>query len=117
MKLLFRDGNVYETFYNLSQFIYQNTNSTYKISYDRAMFLLYQFFITLKGYDELEIITALIKDITKVSGRKLPKFLIEFDKEYKLSPHWNKKIDKMANKRDNAKDSKIHLNKRQIKHL
>jgi hypothetical protein len=71
--LLFEDGKVYENFFDLSQWLYKRSESTYKISLDRMAEFLFEYMST-QHKKEL-IAKTILEDVMKVSGRKIPPFL------------------------------------------
>jgi radical SAM superfamily enzyme YgiQ (UPF0313 family) len=126
MKRLFEDASVFERFYALSKYIYRTTDSTWKISLDRAAYLLYEYMLQT-GIEPIESASLLIEDVTKVKGRKLPKFLKEIDGEYKLSSYHksNEKYKKVKSSEESSEQDaalnpqmiKNSLNKRQQRHI
>ncbi len=98
MEYLFKDGDVFESFYKLSEWIYSQTKSTWQISLERLSYLLYRFFLEVLHVKEKDAKEMIEKDYMRVEGRKLPKFL----KEQKLSK---------------KREAVILFNKRQKKHL
>ena len=73
VKLLWKDEKVFEGFYAFSEWIFTQTLSTWKISLDRQISLMYEY---LLPHTQLEIIqAALIKDINTTPGRRIPFFL------------------------------------------
>jgi len=90
-KLMTKDRSVYESFYNLTSFIYNNTYSTWKISLDRMARFLFDFMTTKQQQAKQIVGETIANDILSVSGRKLPKFLKEFSDIY--SSRTNEKIE------------------------
>jgi hypothetical protein len=95
---LFSDGKVYEGFFAFSQWIYQQTESTWQISLDRLAYLLYRYLDEVLHVNKELVKETLINDIMRVEGRKLPKFL------------------RYENVQKESQNSKIMFNKRQLKH-
>jgi hypothetical protein len=95
---LFADGKVYEGFFAFSQWIYQQTESTWQISLDRLAYLLYRYLDEVLHVNKELVKETLINDIMRVEGRKLPKFL------------------RYENVEKESQNSKIMFNKRQLKH-
>ena len=73
VRLLWPKGNVFETFYAFSEWIYDQTLSTWKISLDRQTALLYEYLRLQTATDEIH--AAMMYDIGKTPGRTIPKFL------------------------------------------
>ena len=90
-KLLTHDKSVYETFYQLTDFIYKNTYSTWSISMDRMANFLFDYMVKLQHKDAHTVGKILADDILSVSGRKLPKFLREYSDI--VSSFHNEKLD------------------------
>jgi radical SAM superfamily enzyme YgiQ (UPF0313 family) len=73
VKLLWKEEKVFDGFYAFSEWIFTQTLSTWKISLDRQISLLYEY---LLPHTPLEVIqTALIEDINTTPGRRIPFFL------------------------------------------
>ena len=79
MPLLFKD-DVFKNFYHFSLWIYEQTASTWKISLDRLAKLLYDYLVDVQHYDKDEIAMTMVRDFTKVEGRKLPVFLRAYER-------------------------------------
>lgn len=92
---LFSDGKVFDGFFAFSEWIYQETESTWQISLDRLAYLLFRYLSEVLHVDEESLKKELCKDIQRVEGRKLPKFL-----RYEIiTQKENKKEPSMFNKR------------------
>ena len=72
-KLLFKDGKVFENFYDFSKWLYARSESTYKISLDRIAEYLYEYLS--KSYDGNTVAMSILEDVMGVGGRKIPPFL------------------------------------------
>ena len=72
---LWKDGLVFEGFFAFSEWIYEQTESTWQISLDRLAKLLYTYLLDALHVDEKLLKEVLTEDIMSVEGRKLPKFL------------------------------------------
>ena len=73
VKLLWKEEKVFEGFYAFSEWIFTQTLSTWKISLDRQISLMYEY---LLPQTPLEVIQAsLIEDINTTPGRRIPFFL------------------------------------------
>jgi len=97
--LLWKEGKVYEGFYTFSEWLYNQTESTWQISLDRLAQLLFRYLCEEMEHREEEIKALLIEDIMTVRGRKMPSFLRE-----NYVPH------------EEQKEGYAKLNKRQLKH-
>ena len=101
VRLIWKDTDVFSGFYNFSEWLYNETLSTYQISLNRLAELLFKYLNEIKKIDKTETANIIVEDILKISGRKLPKFLRE---QATVIPETEKKnLD--------------NINKRQIKHL
>lgn len=69
VQLLWDEGKVFEGFHDFSEWIYTQTLSTWKISLDRQIALLYDYLI--QHYNPLMIEEKILEDIAKTPGRKL----------------------------------------------
>lgn len=98
--LLFENGKVFEGFFAFSEWIYSQTESTWQISLDRLAKLLFDYLQDTLHKEKEELQKIFIEDITRVKGRKLPKFL---------------RYDKVIEK--SLKKESVNFNKRQLKHI
>lgn len=94
--LLWKDESVYENFFAFSEWIYTQTDSTWKISLERLSSLLFTYLNEVLKQEKEEIAKAMLKDLMKIEGRIIPKFLRPFAKE--TSP-LQRKIGSSLNKR------------------
>ena len=72
-ELLFKDGKVFENFFDFSKWLYKRSESTYKISLDRIAEFLFEYMS--KSYDEDLVAKMILQDVMAVEGRKVPPFL------------------------------------------
>ena len=72
--LLFAD-DVFKNFYDFTNWVYTQTQSTWKISLDRFSELLYAYLTEVKLLDTRTVADAIIEDVMSVKGRNVPKFL------------------------------------------
>ena len=75
---LWSDGDVFQHFFAFSSWVYQQTNSTWKISLERLAQLLFIYRTTMQQASEAELAALLLQDIMKLEGRKVPNFLKPF---------------------------------------
>ena len=92
-------NKIYNGFYAFSEWLYNQTESTWQISLDRLAQLLFRYLCEEMEHREEEIKALLIEDIMTVRGRKMPSFLRE-----NYVPH------------EEQKEGYAKLNKRQLKH-
>ncbi|MEA1919519.1 MAG: DUF4080 domain-containing protein, partial [Campylobacterota bacterium] len=78
LPLLWPDGKVFNNFFALSAWIFEQTDSTWKISLDRLAKLLYEYLLHVKKIELEAIAKAMIEDLLKIKGRKIPHYLKPF---------------------------------------
>lgn len=78
LPLLWSDGKVFENFAALSLWIFEQTESTWKISLDRLSRLLHDYLLHVKQIEHALIAKAMIDDLLKIKGRKVPSYLKAF---------------------------------------
>ncbi len=79
--LLWKDDTVYDSFFAFSEWIYTQTDSTWKISLDRLSSLLFTYLTEVLDQAAEDVSEAMLSDLMKVQGRIVPKFLRPFVKE------------------------------------
>lgn len=77
VSLIFKNSEVFENFFALSQWIYNKTDSTWKISLDRLAKLIFDYLTDVYKLEPVFVADMIVEDIMKISGRKVPKFLRE----------------------------------------
>ena len=101
IKLLKQDRAIYQSFFDFSLWIYEQTDSTYKISLERQTELLFNF-MTCKAktlQDKESVAIIMLEDITKFKGRAVPSYLKPYylgkkEEEEIKSSHFNKRQSK-----------------------
>ena len=83
IRLLWENGSVYKNFYDFSLWIYDKTDSTYKISLVRMGELLFRYLRDIKKLDPSYIADAMLKDMMKLKGRAIPHYLKEYAANFK----------------------------------
>ncbi len=73
--LLWKDNTVYDSFYDFSEWIYSQTDSTWKISLDRLSKLLFDYLCDELKIDPQTVAQRLIQDLLKIKGRIIPSYL------------------------------------------
>ena len=73
--LLWENDTVYNSFFAFSEWIYLQTDSTWKISLDRLSKLLFQYLCDERYIEEKRVAELLIEDLLKIKGRILPAYL------------------------------------------
>jgi len=71
------EDDVFSGFFSFSQWIYEQTESTWHISLNRLSELLFNYLTEHKKFEHLQIANSILEDIITVSGRKIPAFLRE----------------------------------------
>ena len=77
-KLLFKDGKVFENFFDFSKWIYKRSESTFKISLDRVAEYLFEYLS--RDYEEEILVKTILDDVMMIEGRKIPPFLKKYKK-------------------------------------
>ncbi len=78
--LLWKDDTVYDSFFAFSEWIYRQTDSTWKISLDRLSKLLFEYLTDILKIQTQTVADILIEDIMKVKGRIIPSYLKPYAK-------------------------------------
>jgi len=78
MEMVWRDGDVYRGFFDFSEWIYKETQSTWKISLDRLSELLFDYLTKERCFQKDIVAQAIFEDVYSNGLRKIPKFLREF---------------------------------------
>jgi hypothetical protein len=73
VRLLWKEEKVFEGFYAFSEWIFTQTLSTWKISLDRQISLMYEYLLLDTALEVIQ--TSLIADINTTPGRRIPFFL------------------------------------------
>jgi len=97
--LLWKEGCVFDGFFAFSEWLYEQTESTWQISLDRLAELIFRYLCEVMHHNEDVIKALLSEDIMSVRGRKMPSFLRE-----NYAP------------KEEQKESAFKHNKRQLKH-
>lgn len=75
IRLLWKDNTVYDAFFAFSEWIYSQTDSTWKISLDRLSKLLFEYLTDELKIETQTVADILIEDIMKIKGRIIPSYL------------------------------------------
>ena len=78
VKLIWEEQSVYESFAHFSLWMYEQTDSTWKISLQRLGELLFDYLHKIKKLDKQFIADALLQDMMRVKGRAIPSYLKPF---------------------------------------
>ncbi|MDY0121340.1 MAG: DUF4080 domain-containing protein [Sulfurimonas sp.] len=98
MPLLWQDESVFENFYSLGLWIYEQTRSTYKISLDRMGELLFTYLTEMKKLPHPKVADAMAQDLLTLKGRALPKYLSPYIQNKEIA---QKQGSSSFNKRQN----------------
>ena len=107
INLLKTDETIYQNFSDFSLWIYEQTDSTYKISIERQTQYLFDYLTCEVPFGRKLHMTkdtvakAMLQDILKLKGRAIPSY---------LKPYYSAKNDEI-------KIKNFHFNKRQSKHM
>ncbi|WP_418640869.1 DUF4080 domain-containing protein [Sulfurimonas sp. ST-27] len=82
LPLLWQNESVYENFYAFGLWIYEQTDSTWKISLQRQGELLFSYLHVKKKITEEEIAEYMLQDMMKLKGRAIPAYLKPYAKEF-----------------------------------
>jgi hypothetical protein len=82
LPLLWQSESVYENFYAFGLWIYEQTDSTWKISLQRQGELLFNYLGEIKILDKQSVADAMLKDMMKLKGRAIPSYLKPFAKDF-----------------------------------
>jgi len=85
--LLWEKSTVYDSFFAFSEWIFAQTDSTWKISLDRLSSLLFNYLTEVLKQSPEDVAEAMLADLLKVQGRIVPKFLRPFVKETQKAQH------------------------------
>lgn len=75
VRLIWGEGSVYENFYDFGIWIYEQTNSTWKISLQRLGELLFTYLTSVKNLDSSVVAQNMLEDMMKLKGRAIPAYL------------------------------------------
>jgi radical SAM superfamily enzyme YgiQ (UPF0313 family) len=81
--LLYKDESMYENFYKFSMWIYNQTDSTYKISLVRLGELLFTYLRDVKKVQAQVIAELMLMDMMKLKGRAIPSYLRAYASNFK----------------------------------
>jgi len=84
LKLLWKEKSPYESFYTFSLWIYQQTDSTWKISLPRQGELIFTYLSQVQKLDPKEVAQPMLEDMMKLKGRALPPYLKEYAKDFHI---------------------------------
>jgi len=80
--LLWQDESVFKNFYDFSLWIYEQTDSTWKISLQRLGELLFTYLKDVKHLNPELIALEMLEDMMKLKGRAVPLYLKPYSKSF-----------------------------------
>jgi hypothetical protein len=98
---LWSDGDVFKHFFAFSLWVYQETQSTWKISLERLAQLLFRYRTEEQSENAEQVAALLLHDLLKLEGRKVPNFLKPFAYQNKTLLPKQKASVQGHNKRQN----------------
>jgi len=83
IQLLWQDESVYKHFYAFGLWIYEQTDSTWKISLQRLGELLFTYLTQVQNRDTKSVADAMLDDMMKLKGRAVPNYLKPYAANFK----------------------------------
>ena len=83
LPLLWRDESIFEHFYAFGLWMYEKTDSTWKISLQRLGELLFTYLTQVQGQKAKEVASKMLEDMMKLKGRAIPPYLKPYADEFK----------------------------------
>ncbi|MDF1883141.1 DUF4080 domain-containing protein [Sulfurimonas sp. SAG-AH-194-C21] len=80
--LLWENESVYKNFYAFGLWMYEQTDSTWKISLQRLGELFFGYLSEVKGLDKQQIADSMLLDMMKLKGRAIPLYLKPFATDF-----------------------------------
>jgi hypothetical protein len=78
VKLIWQDGKIFESFYDFSLWIYEQTDSTWQISLQRLGELLFKYLCEVKKLSPEFVANIMIDDMMRLQGRVVPPYLKQY---------------------------------------
>jgi len=82
MPLFWEGESVFENFYAFGLWVYEQTNSTWKISLERLGELIFSYLCKVKNIEPQEVADAMLEDMMKLKGRAIPKYLKAYSGDF-----------------------------------
>ena len=82
LPLLWQDASVYKNFYAFGIWIYEQTDSTWKISLQRLGELLFTYLTQVKGVQAQDVAHNMLEDMMKLKGRAIPSYLKAYSDDF-----------------------------------
>jgi len=92
-ELIVKESGVFKGFFAFSSWLYNETQSTWKISLDRLTQHIFDYLTKERAFGERGVIETMLLDITKNGGRKVPLYMRDHQKstESTKQPKANKR--------------------------
>ena len=75
VRLLWEGEDAFKGFYSFSQWVYSQTQATWKISLNRLAELIFKYLTEVNHKDEAVVANVIVEDLLITQGRKIPDFL------------------------------------------
>ena len=85
IKLVWQNESVFENFYKFGMWIYEQTDSTWKISLQRLGELLFTYLTEVKKLSAEAVAKEMLRDMMKLKGRAVPSYLKPYAKDLTIS--------------------------------
>lgn len=85
MPLFWEGKSVYENFAAFSFWIYEQTDSTWKISLERLGELIFRYLCEVKSLEPQNVANAMLEDMLKLKGRAVPKYLRSYTQDVSVN--------------------------------
>lgn len=85
VKLIWQNESVFESFYKFGMWIYEQTDSTWKISLQRLGELLFTYLTETKKISAELVAKEMLHDMMKLKGRAVPPYLRPYAKDFTIS--------------------------------
>lgn len=82
INLVWQNESVFENFYKLGMWIYEQTNSTWMISLQRLGELLFIYLTEVKNMQPEIVAHAMLEDMMKLKGRAVPSYLKPYSADF-----------------------------------
>jgi len=83
-KLIWGEESVFKNFYAFGLWMYEQTDSTWKISLQRLGELLFIYLTDVKKLDSPQVAKKMLEDMMKLKGRAIPAYLKPFASNFKI---------------------------------
>ncbi|QOP40257.1 B12-binding domain-containing radical SAM protein [Sulfurimonas marina] len=84
VELLWKDESVFTNFYAFSLWVYEQTDSTYKISLQRQGELLFTYLTDVKKLTPEVVAKSMLSDMMKLKGRAVPNYLKPYSEGFTI---------------------------------